>query len=109
MGNSSQNGAFSNDLKCVVAKKFPRGKSSNPIFVRFDRIWFQHPKFLFQRASPYLGETEKILLKYNLGSVTVMFGFVSIVMKKIMPVIEVAFTLNHGILATSSVLENSVL
>ena len=64
---------------------------------------------MFQQASPYSGETaKKILLKDNLGSVSVMFGFVSIVMKKIMPVIEVVFSLNYGILATESVLESSV-
>ena len=91
------------------SKKFPRGKPSSPIFARFARIWFQHPKFLFQRASPYSGETaKKILPKDNLGSVSVMFGFLSIVMKKIMPVIKVVFSLNHGILATESVLESSI-
>ena len=83
MANSLQNGACSNDLKCVVAKKFPRGKPSNPIFARFAHIWLQYPKFLFQRASPYSGETaKKILLKDNLGSVSDMFVFMSIVMKK---------------------------
>ena len=98
MANSSQNGAFSNDLKCVVAKKIPRGKPSSPIF-----------QFLFQWSSPYSGETaKKILLKDNLGSVSVMLGFVSIVIKKIMPVIEVVFSLNHGILETESVFESSV-
>ena len=109
MGNSSRKwGIFQRSYVCG-SKKIPRGKPSSPIFAPFARIWFQHPKFLFQRASPYSGETaKKILLKDNLGSVSVMFGFVSIVMKKIMPVIEVVFSLNHGILATESVLESSV-
>ena len=59
MANSSQNGAFSDDLKCVEAKNLPRGKPTNPTFARYASIWFQHTKFLFKRACPYQGETAK--------------------------------------------------
>ena len=51
---------------------------------------------------------KKIVLKDDLGSVSDMFGFMSIDKKKIMPVFEIVFSLNHGILATESALESSV-
>ena len=48
MATSLQKGALSNDLKGLVAKFFSGANPWTPIFARFARIWYQHPKHEFR-------------------------------------------------------------
>ena len=90
------------------SKNFLWGKPPNPIFGRFARICFQHPKFLFKRTCSYYRETAKgTTQRQHRVSYTYVWFRVDR-WGNIVPVTVVEFSLNHGILATESVLEKSV-
>ena len=85
MANSSQNGIFSNDPHCVVAKLSSEASPRAQLYADFPRIRFQSSTFCSNWHVLIQWRRHKILLsslRENLGSVTVsMVSFVSIVGK----------------------------
>ena len=90
------------------SKKFPPGQAPEPNFCSLRSHLVSTSQILSQRACPYSGKTAKDTSQRQLWISYSHVWSVSIVLKKIMPVILVVFSLNHGVLVTESVLEKSV-
>ena len=88
------------------SKKFPSGQAPEPNFCPLRSHLVSTSQVLSQRACPYSGEMAKDTTQRQLRVSYNHVWFVSIVLKIILPVILVVFSLNHGVLATESVLES---
>ena len=85
------------------SKKFPSGQAPEPNFCTLRSHLVSTSQVLSQRACPYSWEMAKDTTQRQLRVSYNHVWFVSIVLKIILPVILVVFSLNHGVLATESV------